>query len=118
MSPSYISLAFLLLLIPVVVIGQIMPAANLHIANDRDAALRQLAQNQLEKSLRSSGVQVQDDLQQLKVPGVTIRTVSVTAADEYVVADISYSYSGLIQTKDMNLSARTKSIKLVGARVD
>ncbi len=120
MNPNYISLAFLIVMIPLVITGQLMPAFNLHIASDREALVRQQTEIELAKSLRLSKPlnQVQDDLVKLKLPGLDIKSALVSIDGEYVLAELAYQYSGLLVTKFFTQQNQVKTIKVATVRVD
>lgn len=119
MNPSYISLAFLIVMIPLIITGQLMPSINLHIASDREALIRQQAELELNKSLHNakSLSQAQDDLLKLKLPGLTVKSALVSTDGEYVLAQLAYQYSGLLMTKFLDLN-RSKTVKVIAVRVD
>ncbi len=120
MNPSYISLVFLIVMIPLVIIGQLMPTLNLHIASDREALMRQQAELELTKSLRLSKPlnQVQDDLMKLKLTGLNIKSVLVSTDGEYVLAELAYQYSGLLVTKFFTQQNQIKTIKVATVMMD
>ncbi len=115
MSPAYISLAFLIVFIPLITISHLMPVLNLHLISDRDALLRQ----KLAQSLRL-GTVTAVDLMQLKVPGVNLQSVQIASDGEYIVADLVYNYSNLLSTKyfQQATASKSKSIKVVTVRQD
>ncbi len=120
MNPSYISLVILIVMIPLITTGQLMPAFNLHIASDREAVLRQQAEIELTKSLRLGKPlnQVQDDLLKLKLPGLDIQTALLSIDGEYVLAELAYKYSGLLVTKFFTQPNQVKTIKVATIRMD
>ncbi len=119
MNPAYISLASLLLLVPLAYIGTMMPLFNLHVASDREALLKTSVEAQLSTSLKTSktDASVVSDLVNLKIPGLSPKAARVNSDGEYVVAELDYQLSGLIGSKYFDTS-KLKTIKVVGVRTD
>jgi hypothetical protein len=119
MNPAYISLASLLLLVPLAYLGQIMPLFNLHVASDREALLRSSVEAQLSTSLKASKTDpaLISDLVNLKIPGLTPIAARLNSDGEYVVAELDYQFTGLIASKYFDTS-KLKTIKVAGVRTD
>ncbi len=115
MNPSLLSLIFCVFLMPLLLLGEIVPTLNLHIANDRESTLSLALERTLYLALRSSKPLefIQKDLEKLKIWGIEIERVSLMADGEYLRADLSYKHKALF-----NITEQSKSMSAIAVRVD
>ncbi len=119
MSPTIISLLTLILLLPTLFVGQIVPLFNLHLANSTDALLRAKLTEQLSRSLRTAKPEalVISDLLGIIIPGVQTKTARLSEDGEYIIAELEYQHNALIVSQYFDQS-RLKTIKVVTVKVE
>ncbi len=118
MSPSNLSLAFLILIIPVVLLGEIVPAINLHLANNREAALRLYVEQCLAKGIKEQKSLADLEREPIVLPGISVKSLHLKADADYILAELDYEHTALIETLFFDVAGKTKTLKTLVAKVD
>jgi len=117
MNPVLASIVAMLLTIPLVVSLFFFPTANLHIASQRDAHLRDLVREVVDIN-RNDTSNLEAELNDLNAEGVVLEEVRVQEQDMYLLVSVDYSYEALLQNKFAGQAAKTKTISMTVDKVN